>query len=91
MVCLSFMFRVDGEQWDDLESDHPTRRITKISKVYEVSAVTFPAYDDTTINARNEAALENARSALERARGAIPVDTGLELEKLKLKLLGGKK
>lgn len=86
---MSFMFRVDGEAWDDLESDHPTRRITKISKVYEVSAVTFPAYEDTTISARNQEALENARSALERARGAGPVDTGmnLELEKLKLQLL----
>ena len=88
---MSFMFRVDGEAWDDLESDHPTRRITKISKVYEVSAVTFPAYDDTTISARNQEALENARSALERARGAEPVDTGheLELAKLKLQLLKG--
>lgn len=83
---MSFMFRVDGEAWDDLETDHPTRRITKISKVYEVSAVTFPAYDDTTISARNRAALDNARSALESARGAGPVDTGTELELAKLKL-----
>lgn len=90
---MSFMFLVDGEAWEDLETDHPLRRVTKISKVFEVSAVTFPAYDDTTINARNQAALENARSALERARGAMPVDTGseLELEKLKLQLIGGKK
>ena len=88
---MSFMFRVDGEAWDDLESDHPTRRITKISKVYEVSAVTFPAYEDTSISVRNKEALDNARSALEKARGTAPVDTGLELEKEKLKLLGGRK
>lgn len=88
---MSFMFRVDGEAWDDLESDHPTRRITKISKVYEVSAVTFPAYEDTQISVRNKEALDNARSALEKARGTAPVDTGLELEKEKLKLLGGRK
>ena len=88
---MSFMFRVDGEKWDDLESDHPTRRVTKISRIYEVSAVTFPAYTDTTISARNKEALDNARSALDKARAAVPVDTGLELEKEKLKLLGGKK
>lgn len=88
---MSFMFRVDGEEWENLESDHPTRRITRISNIYEVSAVTFPAYSDTSISARNKEALDNARSALDKARAAAPVDTGLELEKEKLKLLGGKK
>ena len=88
---MSFMFSIDGERWENLESEHPTRYITKIGAVYEVSAVTWPAYDSTEINARSKEALDNARSALERARQqtAKPVDTGLELEKEKLKLLGG--
>ena len=46
---MSFMFSIDAQEWLDLESDHPTRRITKIGKVVEVSAVTFPAYDSTEI------------------------------------------
>ena len=89
---MSFMFSVDGESWDDLETEHPTRHITKIGTVVEVSAVTFPAYDATSIQARSKEALENARSALESARQqeAKPVDTGLELLKLKTKILGGK-
>lgn len=65
---MSFMFSVDSEEWDDLESEHPTRRVKEISSVVEVSAVTFPAYDSTEINARSKEALENARSALESAR-----------------------
>lgn len=83
---MSFMFGVRGEQWDDLESDHPTRRITDISTVVEVSAVTFPAYDATEINARSKNALENARAALEneRQRNAATVDTA-ELDLLKAK------
>ena len=91
MDKMSFMFTIDEERWENLESSHPTRFITKIGTVYEVSAVTFPAYDSTSINARSKEALDNARSALERARQqtAKPVDTGLELEKEKLKLLGG--
>ena len=41
---MSFMFSIDSERWEDLESDHPTRHIEKIGSVVEVSAVTFPAY-----------------------------------------------
>lgn len=82
---MSFMFSVDDEEWDDLESDHPTRHIRKIGSVVEVSAVTFPAYESTEINARSKAALDNARSALENARqqNAPEVDTSLELAKAK--------
>ena len=82
---MSFMFSIDGDKWDDLESDHPTRHITKIGTVVEVSAVTFPAYEATSISARSKEALDSARSALENARQqkAEPVDTGLELLKAK--------
>ena len=92
---MSFMFGVDGEEWEDLESDHPTRRIKSISSVVEVSAVTFPAYESTEINARSREALENARSAVETARqqNAESVDTDeLELAKAKFNFkskLGG--
>lgn len=68
---MSFMFSVDSDKWDDIESDHPTRTITKISRVFEVSAVTFPAYEQTSIVARGLSdALDNARNALENARSA---------------------
>ena len=88
---MSFMFSVDDEEWENLESDHPTRHIRKIGSVVEVCAVTFPAYESTEIQARSKAALENARSALENARqqNAKPLDSGLELLKLKTKILGG--
>lgn len=83
---MSFMFSVDDEEWEDLESDHPTRHIKKIGSVVEVSAVTFPAYDATEINARSKEALDNARSALEKARrrSETSVDTD-ELDLLKAK------
>jgi len=65
---MSFMFFVDGEAWEDLESEHPTRHVTAISRVVEVSAVTFPAYPTTEIYARSNEALESARQTLESAR-----------------------
>ncbi len=94
---MSFMFGVDQEEWEDLESDMPLRKIQKISTVIEVSAVTFPAYEDTSISARDKSALDNARQAVETARKEESVDTDeenkrqLELEKSKIKALYGGK
>lgn len=65
---MSFMFSIDDEEWTDLDSDHPTRHIKGISNVVEVSAVTFPAYEDTSISVRNKEALDNAKLALENAK-----------------------
>lgn len=95
---MSFLFGVRDQEWDNLESEHPTRRIKSISTVVEVSAVTFPAYNATTINARSKEALDNARLELEntRAQQAKPLENGensktLELLKEKTKILGGLK
>jgi len=66
---MSFMFSVDKDAWEDLESEHPTRRIQSIGKVFEVSAVTFPAYEATSIVARGlSEALEGAKESLESAK-----------------------
>jgi HK97 family phage prohead protease len=66
---MSFMFTVDEDRWEDIDSDHPTRSILKISKVFEVSAVTFPAYEDTSIQARSLSdALDSAKESLENVK-----------------------
>lgn len=82
---MSFMFSVDDEEWEDLESDHPFRRIKSIASVVEVSAVTFPAYSATEIYARSLEALENARAALENAKGEDKAKAVKELELAKAK------
>ncbi len=85
---MSFMFRVDGEKWDDLDSKYPTRHITSISKVFEVSAVTFPAYENTSINARSKSVLDNARAKSLDSESKQTLDSAkneLELEKLKFR------
>lgn len=81
---MSFMFRIDGEEWENLESEHPTRRIKSISTVIEVSAVTFPAYQETEIYARDKTALDNAKIALDSARASVDTEKR-ELELLKIK------
>lgn len=82
---MSFMFTVDGDRWDDIESEHPTRTITKFGKVFEVSAVTFPAYEQTSISARGlDGALENAKSSLDNAKAEA---RAIELKKQKIRIL----
>ena len=82
---MSFMFTVDADSWDDMESNHPTRTITKIGKVFEVSAVTFPAYEATSIQARGLSdALESAKTSLESARAEA---REIERRKQKIRIL----
>lgn len=84
---MSFMFSVDNEEWEDLESEHPTRYIKKIGQVLEVSAVTFPAYEATEISARAKETLDSVKSTLDsvRAQSIIKNDNAndVDLEKLK--------
>jgi len=82
---MSFMFVVDKDSWDDLESDHPTRTITGIKRVLEVSAVIFPAYSATSLQARGLAdALDSAKASLESAKAEA---REIERRKQKIRIL----
>ncbi len=82
---MSFMFTVDSVQWDDLDTDKPLRRILKIKRIYEVSAVAFPAYEATTLEARSADcevldsthALESVKAELAEARAAYLAEAGI--------------
>ena len=79
---MSWAFTVSDESYD---RDTRTRHIRRIKKVYDVSAVSIPANDDTTISARSSVtAILDADKAesdsLERRRKSI---------KLKIRLSEG--
>lgn len=99
---MSFLFGVSTEKWTDLKEDLPKRFVEEISTVIEVSAVTFPAYEDTEIMARNKEALESAKRALESAQPVVDTagdetegldsrkeESELQLLKEKVKIVGG--
>lgn len=65
---MSFIFSVRNDEWTGLDTEMPSRTILDIAKVYEVSAVSFPAYAGTDISARDASALESAKKVLENAR-----------------------
>ena len=84
---MSFMFTVTADAWEDLESDHPKRTITEFDRIFEVSAVTFPAYEATSISARGLSdALESARASLESAKAE---QRAIEAHKQKIRIMKG--
>lgn len=82
---MSFMFKTDKDSWDDIDSEHPTRHVRSIKQVLEVSAVTFPAYTETSIQTRGLSdALDGAKASLDSVRA-----DAFELEKRKTLILLG--
>lgn len=82
---MSFMFTVDKDSWDDVNTDHPTRHIRSIQNVLEVSAVTFPAYSQTSIQARGLSdALDSAKESLDSERARL---AETERKKQKIRIL----
>lgn len=82
---MSFMFSVDKDSWDNADTDHPVRHINSIRRVLEVSAVTFPAYSQTSIQTRGLSdALDSARKSLESERSRL---REIERRKKKIKIL----
>lgn len=79
---MSFGFRVVEDNWEEKVIDGDTiqlRTITKVGKVYDVSAVSIPANDATSISVRNLSDGVIAKIEAERLEA-------LELEKRKLLL-----
>lgn len=83
---MSFWMKVAKDQWSDLDTNKPKRRITEISKIFEISAVNWPAYESTEIHARgNNDTLDNDKKALENARSLV-LDNTLEISEAKRKI-----
>ena len=52
----SFAFRVKSQTWTETEGQPDLRTITAIEGVYDVSPVTYPAYEDTDVALRSKQA-----------------------------------
>lgn len=70
MDGMSFQFFVseDNQEWARSDDGVELRKILKVDKVIEVSAVNFPAYAGTEINSRS---LDSDKRALENARAKL--------------------
>ena len=84
---MSFGFRVADDEWTELRSAVPKRKIKKMRSLHDVSVVTNPAYTSTSVYARSDEALDSDSKALDEARAQEERDADAELELLKIKAL----
>ena len=77
LTKMSFAFTVDEANWDTLDGKD-IRRIKKIAKLYDVSVVDVPAYEQTEVYARSKEAVEQEQEEYHKLQ--------LEKEKLLLQL-----
>ena len=78
---MSFAFIVDKDRWDDIDTEYPKRTILGIRTVLEVSAVAFPAYPQTEIQAASEGeSLDSVRASLESAKQRAAEDMAAQAE-----------
>lgn len=75
---MSFAFTVAAEEITDQDKPNPRRKITKFDRIFDVSVVDTPAYEDTSIYARSREHLEKCLQPLENEERAA-----LELAKAK--------
>jgi phage head maturation protease len=72
---------VNEERWTDLDTDKPLRRIMSFSRIFEVSLVTNPAYEGTSVQAASEGdTLESVKASLESAREQLEEERAREAE-----------
>lgn len=64
---MSFAFTIAEEDFDEKEN---TFHVRKVAKVFDVSAVEFPAYENTSISATRSEKLESFAEELESRREA---------------------
>ena len=87
-MSLSMFVRED--RWENLDTDMPVRHILDVSRVVEITPASFPAYNGTDINARDQRALESAAGVLESARSRLESQRAEQaaINELKSALLG---
>lgn len=65
----SFAFSVKEDYWEEREDGKYVRTILKINRLYDVSPVYYPAYEDTSVALRSiEERKENAQKELEKRK-----------------------
>ena len=73
----SFAFTIKDEEYDRTTR---TRHIKKIDKLFDVAVVDIPAYDSTSVKARDFFELEREKETLEREREKLKLKIKLGLE-----------
>lgn len=84
----SFAFKIKTAEWTDHEDGSVTRTIMEVAELYDVSIVTYPAYQDTMVDivSNSTRAEFERRSAARRSQKPITETDPAPDTKLKYKL-----
>jgi len=90
---MSFAFEAVRTEWIDQENDLPIRRLLEV-KLYDVSPVTFPAYEDTDVAVRSALAAAGIdfralTQAIERSKHGVLTDADQTLVRTVISTLNG--
>lgn len=84
---MSFCFITKEDGGEEYDSQTHTRSITGIERLFDVSIVTFPAYDTTSVNARSFFEAEAEKEHLEKCKAEVEQKKRmLKRKKLALKI-----
>lgn len=81
---MSFGFTVANDKWEEDDEGRVIRTITEIGKLYDISAVTFPAYPDTDVALRGLEDFKKANKREEIPSDYIETERKRQIQKLKL-------
>lgn len=82
---MSFAFRVEGEEWEYGDGEELDLRTITKAKLYDVSPVTYPAYEGTDIGLRSHDAWREAEKAKKDAEKPAVPDYDLMKKRLGLR------
>ena len=83
---MSFAFDWDKSK-QEYDSDKRLRTVKEVKRVYDVSVVTFPAYEQTTVSARSFFEAEAEKEAMEIAQAEQrKIKTSLLIAQIKSKI-----
>lgn len=72
---MSFAFTIKDEEISDVRTKTPHRKITKFDRIFDVSVVDVPAYEDTSIYARSREQVETWRGKVETVKSKLDYRT----------------
>lgn len=84
---MSFGFTVDDESWTEQDEDMPLRSIEKVS-LFDVSIVTFPAYEGTEIGLRCKTVAERTLKGHIQQHNHAPITSRMRMNLALRQMIG---
>lgn len=82
----SFAFTVEKDKWEEIEENKYVRTIIKFRRIYDVSPVYYPAYEDTSVALRHREGMIAQKEADAKAKAKAEEERKRELNEYYINL-----